>query len=173
MPAAVEGDSYTTQAHVEQWVQRGTFTTLSKPTLAQVLEAMKLRASEVTSVLLKNGIAASPPSGGATLPVTTASEIALKDLCDLANALAAAGDTIFMHDTRDQANVERAKALWAEAAVKRQEIEQFVDLAIVDPNDIGVRTATSSGGVARADFTDGGEAAELDRGDLFSPTTRW
>ena len=170
---AVEGDSYTTQVHVEQWVQRGTFTSSTKPSAAQVLEAMMLRASEVTSVLLKNGIAASPPSGGAPLAVTTDSQIALKNLCDLANSLAAAGDAVFMHDTRDQANVDRAKALWAEAELKRTEIQEFIDLAVSDPNDVGVRTATSSGGVGRADFTDGGTAAEVDRHDLFNPTTRW
>lgn len=169
---AVEGDSYTTVVNVEAWVQRGTFTATTKPSQDQVLVAMALRATEITALLNRQGLAASPPTGGAPLPTTTDKDKALKNLCDLANALAAAGDAIFMHDTRDAANVERAKALWEEAEAKRTEIEYFMN-ASFSPDDTGVRNSTETGGISKADFTESGTAKEMDRGDLFKIDQRW
>lgn len=170
---AVEGDSYTTQAHVEQWVQRGTFGAGSKPTAAQVLEAMKLRASEITNVLIRSGLTASPPTGGAPLATTTDKQKALKDCCDLANALLAAGDTIFMHDTRDQATVARAQALWAEGELKLDSVEMLAQVAqLGSVDEIGVRNA-QTGGIPHEDFTDSGTKTEVDNSDLFNMGTRF
>lgn len=169
----VEDDSYTTQTRVEAWVQRGTFTSTTKPSLQQVLDAMALRASEITSELNKNGVAASPPTGGAPLPNTSDAQKALKNLCDLVNALMAAGDAIFMHDVRDQAGVERAKALWEEGTRKLEELPGIIATIYASTDAVGVRIATKSGGVAEADFTQQGTAEEKDRGDLFNLDTRW
>jgi hypothetical protein len=167
---AVDADSYTTIVNVQAWVQRGAFTAASKPSDAQVYVAMQLRASEITTVLNDQGVFASPPSGGAPLPTATDGEKALVNLCDLANSLAAAGDAIFMHDTRDAANVERAKALWAEAELKRSLLS---DLAMQTLGSAMVRNSTSSGGIQKADFTEGGQAKETARSDLFDLDQRW
>lgn len=167
-----DSDSYTTQVNVEAWVQRGTFGAGTKPSATQVQNAMKLRAGEITGVLVRAGIVASPPGGGAALPTATDPQKALKDVCDLCNSLMAAGDAVLMHDSRDPANLEQAKALWAEGSKKLDDINTLA-AAVRASDDIGVRTSTGTGGIAKADFTDGATVEERDKLDLFDMDQRW
>jgi hypothetical protein len=115
--AFTASDSYTTQARVESLVQRGSFTSGTTPTAQQVLDFMALRSAEITSALANAGLAITPP----TITNTT-----IARLCDMANAMLAAGDAILAHDVKDEQLAAISKELWAEG---RSQLEAAVALA--------------------------------------------
>jgi hypothetical protein len=157
----VANDSYTTQARVESLFQRGVFTTTSIPTAQQVLDFMALRGAEITAALAKTGYAITPP----TIANTTVSR-----LCDLANAMLAAGDALVAHDVKDDAVGELAKELWAEGRKQLDAAITFAESTLTGGGS--VRTATATGGITKDDFTDGGTRAEVPLSSRFTMDTR-
>jgi hypothetical protein len=161
VPAFVAGDSYTTQTRVESLVQRGTFTTASRPTAQQVLDFMALRGAEVTAALARAGYGVSPP---------TIADSTIARLADLANAMLAAGDAIQAHDVKDEKLAALSEQLWAEG---RKQLDAAIAFAASTLTGGGsVRSATSTGGITKADFTDGGGRSEREVADIFTMDTR-
>jgi len=162
VPAFVANDSYTTQARVESLCQRGAFDGSSKPSAQQVLDFMALRAAEITATIAKTGYAITPPA-----PADTT----LARLCDLANAMLAAGDAILAHEVKDGSPEDLIRELWADGRKQLDAAVVYAESKLTTGGN--VRSATSTGGIAKADFTDGGTVKELDPSEKFTMRQRW
>jgi hypothetical protein len=170
----VAADSFTTQAHVESRLGRGAFDGSSVPTQQQVLDFMALRSSRVRSVLVAAGLSFTVPNGGATIGTSTADALTLTNLCDDANALFAAGDAAAARDIHDGKESPQAVALWAEAQSVIEDIRAQATKMSFGTATSGARSATTTGGITKADFNETGQGAEIPRSSLFnSSTNRW
>ena len=157
----VEADCFTTLLNVQGLVGRGAFSTTTQPTLQIVLNLMALRAARIVGRVAELGL---------TISVSTRQDGSLAmQLADSCNMRYSAGDVIFAHDSKDQRPPDRTIALWAEA---REDLESLISTLKATTSKIGVRTATSTGGISKADFTDINNAGEIVRGDLFDVKTR-
>ena len=161
MPAYVEADSFTTVARVQSLVGRGAFTSATHPSLQEVYDFMALRAVELIGKAAEEGITISTST---RLDGSTA-----MGLADRANMCLAAGDVIFAHDSKDGRPPDRSIALWAEA---RDLFDPMIAVLKAPTGGHSVRTATATGGITKADFTQGGARAEVDAADLFNMDTR-
>ena len=162
--AYVEADSYTTVARVQSLVGRGAFSSSTVPTLQMVYDFMALRAMQITARVAREGMTISVATKGNLSTTMT--------LADQANMYYAAGDSIFAHDVKDLGDSpDRAKALWDQGDKVMEALADTVSAGA--GSVIGVKTATSTGGIAKADFTDVGTRVEVDVHELFGPKTRW
>lgn len=168
----VAADSFTTIAHVEAKLGRGAFDVSSVPTSQQVLDFMALRSSRVRSVIVSAGLAYTVPNGGAAIGTATADAITLTNLADDANALFAAGDAAAARDIHDEASMDQAVALWAEAASVMADMRTQATKVSFGTASSSARSATRTGGITKADFNETGEGSEIARSDLFSLRTR-
>ena len=148
MPSYAETDTYTTVARVQSLVGRGAWldgATPTAPSLQEVKDFMALRAVQITA---KAALANVTISVSTRLNGSTA-----MGLADRANAFFAAGDVVFAHDSKNNRPPDRAQALWDEAKLALEMMEGVLTLTAGGGS---VRTATATGGVPKADFTDFG-----------------
>ena len=172
---AVEADSYCLQIDVEGRTGRGVYSGSTFPSAVQVLVFMEDRAAEVTGVLTRAGLVASPASGSDPLPASNTQEVALKNLAAMANALLAAGDAEHSREQRaagDEGS-KTAASYWEEG---QRLMEQLFESAVI------LGTASSgpdrghikSGGIAKAVFNEAPNAGEdRPRSDAFSLDNKW
>ena len=95
-------DAFCAITDVESRVGRGSFGASTVPTNQQVLDFMAMRAQEIQAAILRGGATYTVANGSNAFgsPTDTA-VIALKLMCQDANALAAAADAINARDVRD------------------------------------------------------------------------
>ena len=101
--AFTANDTFCAITDVESRVGRGAFhASATVPTIQQTLDFMAMRAQEIQAAILRGGASYTVPSGSNAFgsPTDTA-VLALKLMCQNANALAAAADAINARDVRD------------------------------------------------------------------------
>lgn len=171
MPYA-DGDSFTTIADVQARWQRGAFSGTTNPTTDQVRAFMQKRSTEIQAILLEAGLTYTVSTGGSPFPGSgTTAQNTLRDMCALANELAAAGDATAAHDSvQGTGSPEEAQALWREADSVRKKIRSVCEALF---NTASNRSHTKSGGISGTDYGTGGTTAESDQSDLWSLGTKF
>ena len=113
--AYTSDDAFCIKTDVEAVVQRGAFTTDTKPTAQQVLDWMARYAGEIEQHMADAGASYTVKNRGVAFPATPTGAVArLKILCEAANAIGAASQVIAMHSVLGgSGSDEAATAMYA------------------------------------------------------------
>lgn len=138
------------------------------PTQGQVLDWMAWHAAQIQARMATVGSTLTVPSGNN--PITTSAEASdtIRRLARMANSFLAAGNVIYAREVRDNDDVPRARALWKQGA---EVLDQLATLLDKTREQSGIRTHLATGGVAAADFANGGY--DRPASDLYSLRRRW
>jgi len=166
-----EDDAFCSVEDVQARVGRGTYSATTVPTLAQLLDVMAWRASNIESVLHTFNVLSTVASGSSPINVSTDDGRVLANLCRQANVLAAAGDAIFLAETRDVGGAipEKSVAFFDQFDDEIAKIKDFCRRRLIAPT---VHTATGTGGVEKKDFAPS-DTAEQSKSALWNLNTKW
>lgn len=168
-------DSFTTQALVQARCARGAFDATSSPTLQEVTDAAAQRGAQIEAAIQAAGANATVNSGSNPINGETGALQTLFRLCQLSNTLLAGGDALEMHGIRDAESASPPwVTLWEDGQKQLELAVSFVQSGVLSTSEDTkgtVRTATSTGGVPKADFPATGET-ERARSSLWNMDTK-